>query len=50
MPWQFIKNATKLGLLLQTGWHITQLFSLTKSVISEIYDTAFAWVILQYIV
>jgi hypothetical protein len=33
-PRQFNKNAPKLGLLLQTGAHITQ-FSLTKSIISE---------------
>jgi hypothetical protein len=35
-----IKNATNL--LLQTGSHITQQFSLTKPIISEISDTAFA--------
>jgi len=33
--WQFIKNATKL--LLQTGSHITQQFSLTKSAISGMF-------------
>jgi hypothetical protein len=47
-PWQFIKNVAKLSLLLQTGWRITQYFSLIESVISEIFKTAFAWVIPQY--
>jgi hypothetical protein len=40
-PWQFIKNATKLGLLMQMDSQITQQFSLRKSVISEISDTTF---------
>jgi hypothetical protein len=40
--WQFIKSASKLGLLLQTSSHMTQLFSLMKSVISEVFDIAFA--------
>jgi hypothetical protein len=33
---------------LQTSSHMTQLFSLMKSVISEVFDIAFAWVIFQY--
>jgi hypothetical protein len=42
---QFIKNTIKLGPLLQTDSKITQMFSLTKSVISEISDNVFAQVI-----
>jgi hypothetical protein len=38
-PLQFIKNAAKLSLLLQTGSYITQ-FSIKKSAITEIFDTA----------
>jgi hypothetical protein len=39
-PQQFIKNATKLSLLLQTNSHITQYFPFT--------DKAFAWLSFQY--
>jgi hypothetical protein len=38
-PHQFIKNATNL--LLQTGLRITQYFSLSKLVISEIVTSIF---------
>jgi hypothetical protein len=34
--------------MMQTGSHITQEFSLARSVIAETYDTAFALVIFQY--
>jgi hypothetical protein len=47
IPRQFIKNATNLHLLLQTYLHITQHCSLTCSVISKTYDTAFALVTFQ---
>jgi hypothetical protein len=46
--WQFIKNAAKLALLLQTGSHFTQYISLTKPLISEIQGTAHPWLISQY--
>jgi hypothetical protein len=46
-PRQFAISDIKLGLLLQTGSHITQ-FSLTKSAISEMFNTALGWVIFQY--
>jgi hypothetical protein len=46
-PRQFIKNNTKLGLLLQICSYITQ-FYLTKSVINEKPGTAFAWLIVHY--
>jgi hypothetical protein len=45
MPMQFIKNATNLGLLMQEGLHITQLYSLTKLKITEKPETAFASII-----
>jgi hypothetical protein len=44
----YYKNATKLGLPLQTSSHIAQLFSLTKSVISQILENASASEIFQY--
>jgi hypothetical protein len=47
-PWQFIKNDTKLSLILQTDLHIIQEFPLTKLVFGEIFDAAFAWLIFQY--
>jgi hypothetical protein len=39
----FIKNATKLGLLVHIGSYgpVTQQFSLTQAVTIEIFDTAF---------
>jgi hypothetical protein len=40
-PWQFI-NIAMLRLLMQTGSHIAQEFSLAKSIIIETFDTAFA--------
>lgn len=40
-PWPFIKNATKLDLLLQIVSDVSQYFSSTKRIISEIFDTAF---------
>jgi hypothetical protein len=33
-PWEFIKNATKLGLLIQTGSHVTREFSVSDTPIA----------------
>jgi hypothetical protein len=41
--WQYIKNVTNVS----TGSRITQL-SVTKSVIGEIFNVYFAWVMYQY--
>jgi hypothetical protein len=43
-----LKSATKLGLPLQIDSHIAYYFSLTKLVISDILEAAFAIVIIQY--
>jgi len=47
-PWQFIKSATKLCVLLRKAPRVTVWPTLTKSTIGSILNTALAWTIFKY--